>query len=91
MKILNSFYWKLITEYKKNSYLLKIFKYLNSNQLNFNKIRKSLKERSKIIFVIYNNLLYYKDIEANYLIILINIRNEVFKLTHNRNNYVNLY
>ena len=69
----------------------KISKYLNSDQLSLNKIKKSLKEKSEIMFAIHNNLLYYKDIKVNYLIISANIRNKVFRLASNENNHINLY
>ena len=42
------------------------------------------------MFIIHNNLLYYKDININCSTVLANMKDEVFRLIYNKNNHVNL-
>ena len=43
------------------------------------------------MFVIHNNLLYYKRANADCLTISAIIRDEIFKLIHNKNSYIELH
>ena len=43
------------------------------------------------MFIIYNNLLYYKRADADCLTIFATIKDEIFRLTYNKNSYIELY
>ena len=86
-----SFCKQLIKDYKVNSFLVKIFECLIFNQLNCENSDEALKKQSEIMFVICKNLLYYKRAEADCLIISATIKDEIFRLTHDKNSYIKLY
>ena len=91
VKMLFSFHKQLIKDYKADSFLIKIFKYLTFNQLNLKNFNKVIKMHSEIMFIIYKNLLYYKRADADCLTISESMKDKVFRLTHNENNYIRLH
>ena len=82
---------QLIKDYKADSFLVKVFKCLQSNQLNLENTDEAVKKWLKIMFVIYESLLYYKKADADCLTIFTSMRNKVFRLTHNENSYIKLH
>ena len=91
VKMSASFCKQLIKDYKADSFLVKIFKCLTSNQLNLENFNEAVKKQSEIMFVICKSLLYYKRAKADYLIISATIRDKIFRLTHNKNSYIKLH
>ena len=85
------FHKQLIEDYKADSFLIKIFECLQFNWLNLENTDEAVKKHSEIMFIICNDLLYYKKADADCLAILITIKDEIFKLTHNKNSYIKLY
>ena len=82
---------KISEDYKADSFLIKIFKYLMFNWLNLENSDKAVKKQLKIIFIICKNLLSYKKADTDYLLIFAIIKNKIFKLIHNKDSYIKLY